>query len=204
MTRISTMSIIGFFTIVGFAVLPACAGMMEGEHGEMMKKGEAMMEKGETMGKDSSMAEPKKMMKKEPNGAMMEKEKPTARRTAKLTGARNHQATGTAALTIGKNGRSVLTLADIRVDRVPDGRVYLAKGGDYIRGVELGRLTRFSGTVEFPIPAGIDPTEYDGLVIWCKQFNVEIGHAIFDKEMLKTDVSMAEREKDMTGIDKGM
>ncbi len=206
MKSLSTVGLALVLTILGFSVLTACAGIMGGDHDAMMKKGDSMMEKGEAMDKDSSTTEPKKkkMMMKEPNGAMMEKEKPTARRTGKLTGARNHQAAGTVALTIGKNGRSVLTLADIRVDRVPDGRVYLAKGGDYIRGVELGRLTRFSGTVEFPIPAGIDPTEYDGLVIWCKQFNVEIGHAIFDKEMLKTDVSMAEHEKDMTGTDKGM
>lgn len=190
MTRSSAMSLIGLMTVMGFGLLTACAGMMEGDHGAMMSKGDGIMEKGETMGKDGSMAEPKKMMTKEAAGAMMEKEKPGASRTAKLAGAENHQATGMVAITAGKNGGSVLTLTDIRVDRVPDGRVYLAKGGDHNRGVELGRLTRFLGTVEFPIPADIDPTEYDSLVIWCKQFDVEIGHAFFDKAMKNSGGSM--------------
>lgn len=99
--------------------------------------------------------------------------------TAMLAGAGSHQAAGTLAITKDRNGRSILTMIDITVDRVPDGRVYLAKDGDYAKGVELGRLTQFSGTVEYSIPAGIDAQHYNSVVIWCKRFSVEIGRGTF-------------------------
>jgi hypothetical protein len=68
-----------------------------------------------------------------------------------------------------------------KIDRVPDGRVHLVKGGDYTKGVELGRLTEFSGVFEFPIPAGVNTQDYDSVVIWCHKFNVKIGVAFFQK-----------------------
>ena len=105
-------------------------------------------------------------------------------RTAKLAGAGGHHATGTVAVAKDSNGSGRLALTDISVDRVPDGRVYLAKNGDYTKGVEVGKLTQFSGTVTFPIPANVRVEEYDSVVIWCKKFSVEIGHAFFDKQMM--------------------
>jgi hypothetical protein len=36
---------------------------------------------------------------------------------------------------------------NIKVDRVPDERVDLAKDGDYTKGVELGKLKQFAGDV---------------------------------------------------------
>ena len=77
----------------------------------------------------------------------------------------------------GKNGQAVLTMTGITVDKVPDGRVYLAKNLDYSGGVELGKLTRFTGTVTFAIPASVDLAKYDSVVIWCKKFDVGIGQA---------------------------
>ena len=81
-----------------------------------------------------------------------------------LTGAGSHRATDTLKITKDKYGRSVLTMTDITVDRVPDGRVYLAKDGDYTKGVELGKLTQFSGTMEFPIPATVIQTSHYSIV----------------------------------------
>ena len=73
-----------------------------------------------------------------------------------------------------------LVLRDITVDRVPDGRVYLAHNADYENGVELGRLTQFTGTVTYPVPSEINPRDYNSVVIWCKRFDVEIGHGYFE------------------------
>jgi hypothetical protein len=67
-------------------------------------------------------------------------------------------------------------MSDIKIDEVPDGRVYLAKKGDHTKGVEVGRLKQFSGTVQFPIPAGVNPDDYDSVVVWCEKFSVGIGH----------------------------
>ena len=102
-----------------------------------------------------------------------------------LTGVGGHHAAGKVAISKGRGGTPVLFLLDAKIDRVPDGRVHLAKGGDYTKGVELGRLTEFSGALEFPIPAGVNAQDYDSVVIWCHKFNVEIGHAFFEKGMKK-------------------
>ncbi len=165
-------------TVFGFAVLQGCAETMEDEKGAMM-------------GHDKSMRSEKAMMAEltdgmmEKHDSMMEsKNEMMGSRTARLAGAGGHQAAGTVVVMKDSNGSGRLALTDINVDRVPDGRVYLAKNGDYTKGVEVGKLTQFSGTVTFPIPANVRPEEYDSVVIWCKKFNVEIGHAFFDKQMM--------------------
>ena len=39
--------------------------------------------------------------------------------------------------------------------------------------------------VKYSIPADVDPSDYDSVVIWCKKFDVEIGHASFKMAMMK-------------------
>jgi hypothetical protein len=53
-----------------------------------------------------------------------------------------------------------------------------------MHGVELGKLNQFSGTVSFDLPMGVNPEDYDSVVIWCKQFKVEIGRAYLSKKMM--------------------
>jgi hypothetical protein len=100
-----------------------------------------------------------------------------------LMGSDGHHASGKVAFGMDMN-KHVLTLSDIKVDKVPDGYVYLTKKADRMQGVELGMLKQFSGTVSFALPAGVNPDDYDSVVIWCKQFNVEIGRAYFSKKMM--------------------
>lgn len=147
--------------------LPACGGMMDKE--KAMDKDKAMM------GKPGGM-----MMKKE-QGMEVKQESMTGAgsRQAALVGAAGHHASGTAALTKGEAGTSLLTFSGLDMDRVPDGRVYLAKHGDYAKGIEVGKLTVFQGAVTFMIPEGTNIDDYDGVVIWCKKFGVEIGHGTF-------------------------
>lgn len=102
-----------------------------------------------------------------------------APRRAELAGAAGHHASGTAALAKDGAGKFSLTFSNLDVDRVPDGRVYLAQHGDYTKGIEVGKLTVFQGVVTFMIPKEANPDEYDGVVIWCKKFGVEIGHGTF-------------------------
>ena len=107
--------------------------------------------------------------------------------TAMLSGADGHHAAGTASITTDHRGKQMLSLSDLEIDKVPDGRVYLAMDGDYRKGIELGKLTRFSGHVEFSIPDGTNVDDYNSVVIWCKKFDVEIGHATFvmmDNDMM--------------------
>jgi len=61
-------------------------------------------------------------------------------RTGTLTGTAGHHAAGAVVLAAGEGG-AVLTLEEIAVDKVPDGRVFPARDGDYRQGVEIGRAT---------------------------------------------------------------
>jgi len=101
-----------------------------------------------------------------------------------FAGAEGHHAAGKAEITKGMGGKSMLVLSGLEVDKVPDGRVYLAKDGDYIHGIEVGKLTQFSGTVSFDVPPGTDAAAFNSVVIWCKKFNVEIGRAYLPKTMM--------------------
>ena len=109
-----------------------------------------------------------------------------------LAGAGDHHAAGT--VMVDKNK---ITITDLKVDKVPDGRVYLAKDGDYTKGVEVGKLKQFSGTVEYMIPSTVNTHDYNSVVIWCQKFSVEIGHAFFEKEKMKMDDSMMDQKMDM-------
>ena len=102
--------------------------------------------------------------------------------TGLLSGIEGHHAAGKVTITKDEAGKPILTMTDIKVDRVPDGRVYLAIDGNYAKGVELGKLKKFTGAVEFPIPSNVNLEDYDSVVIWCKKFAVGIGIAYFDKE----------------------
>jgi hypothetical protein len=96
-----------------------------------------------------------------------------------LAGIEGHNAAGKVTITKNESGKTVLILTDMKVDKVPDGRVYLGKNGDHKKGIEVGLLKKFTGTVQFPIPAGTNLDEYDSVVIWCKKFDVGIGRAYF-------------------------
>ena len=110
-------------------------------------------------------------------------EKMMREKNGMLDGYPGHSAAGKVALAKDDFGNYVLVLSDIKVDKVPDGWVYLAKGGDYLNGVELGILKQFTGTVRFPIPKDVNTEKYDSVVIWCKKFDVGIGKAFFEKGM---------------------
>ena len=114
----------------------------------------------------------------------MEKGGMTSGMNSMLVGSDGHHASGKVAFGMGMNDKHVLILSDLKVDKVPDGYVYLTKGADRMTGVNLGVLKQFSGTVSFDLPAGVNPDDYDSVVIWCRQFNVEIGRATFAKKMM--------------------
>lgn len=112
----------------------------------------------------------------------MDKEK--SMQEGMLTGAKDHHASGKISWDKDMKGHTTLTLSEIEIDKVPDGYVFLTKGGDWRKGVELGKLEKFQGTVSFALPMGVMADAYDTLVIWCKQFNVEIGRGTLPGKMM--------------------
>jgi len=106
-------------------------------------------------------------------------------KTGMLSGYPGHSASGKASISKDGMGKATLELTGIKVDKVPDGWVYLAKGGDYKKGIELGKLAQFTGDVRFPIPENTMLDDYDSVVIWCKKFDVGIGKATLGMSGMK-------------------
>lgn len=165
------------FVLMFLAPLPVMAA--DNAMKDDMKMG---AKKESTMKKDAMMTSAT-MEKKNMAADTMEKSMAMGdTRTAMLAGADGHNAAGKVKFT-QKMGRDILVLSDIKVDKVPDGYVYLAKQGDRKMGIRLGMLKQFSGDVAFKLPEGTDPKTYDSVVIYCEEFDVEIGRAEFDKKM---------------------
>lgn len=60
---------------------------------------------------------------------------------------------------------------------VPDAEVTPDTDVEAAMFVDLGRLKAFSGSQNYVIPDGVDPTDYGSVVIWCEQFDVLISPA---------------------------
>jgi len=80
---------------------------------------------------------------------------------------------------------SVFLNADFEVGPGPKFHVYLVpkaqirSSGD-LSGqmfVDLGRLRAFKGSQRYAIPAGLDLSRFQSLIIWCEQFSVLISPA---------------------------
>lgn len=92
-----------------------------------------------------------------------------------------HQGTGTA--TIFQQGEQrVLRFEDFEVTNGPDLHVLLvqnADGGDPGEYVDLGQLKGNVGNQNYEIPADIDLSQYDGIMIYCMPFHVNFSVAAF-------------------------
>jgi hypothetical protein len=80
---------------------------------------------------------------------------------------------------------SVFLEADFEVGPGPKYHVYLMPNADIrtstaVKGqmfIDLGQLRAFKGSQRYTIPAGVDPTKYGSVVIWCEHFAVLISPA---------------------------
>lgn len=85
-----------------------------------------------------------------------------------------HFGEGTASIIETEPGRYTLRFEAFSVRNGPDLYVYLSPdAGGYADGaLELGTLKATDGAFGYELPEGIDPTEFESAVIWCKQFAV--------------------------------
>jgi hypothetical protein len=88
----------------------------------------------------------------------------------------SHPGRGTATLLTEPDGTSVVTLTDFETDNGPDVRVYLSRGTDADgRGasfIDLGAMKGNKGDQQYAVPADVDLTEFDAVVLWCRAFDV--------------------------------
>ena len=73
-------------------------------------------------------------------------------------------------------GSQVNLLADFRFGNAPDPKVALGRDG-YDARTLMGPLKNKAGASSYTLPAGIDPSGYNEIWIWCEQFNVPLGVA---------------------------
>jgi len=85
-----------------------------------------------------------------------------------------HFGEGTASIIETAPGRYTLRFEAFSVRNGPDLYVYLSPdSGGYADGaLELGTLKATDGAVGYELPAGVDPTDFESAVVWCKQFAV--------------------------------
>jgi hypothetical protein len=76
-------------------------------------------------------------------------------------------------------GSHVVRFDDFSVLNGPDLFVYLSPDpAGYAPGaVELGTLKATDGAFNYELPAGLDPTAFGSVVVWCKAFEVQFAHA---------------------------
>lgn len=95
--------------------------------------------------------------------------------------ARDHPATGMAAILINADGTRTLRIEDLDTDNGPDLRVVLSPAAadqrNYDELIELGRLKGNKGSQSYDIPASVDLSRVKSVVIWCERFGVAFGEA---------------------------
>lgn len=92
-------------------------------------------------------------------------------------GESRHETTGSVEVTGAPGSFEVQLGADFTFDGAPDPKVALGRDG-YDPNTILGPLASNSGAQSYPIPAGLDPADYNEVWIWCERFNVPLGKAI--------------------------
>ncbi|WP_298437763.1 DM13 domain-containing protein [uncultured Jannaschia sp.] len=93
-------------------------------------------------------------------------------RLGTFTGAARYGAGGTAELA----GNQVNLLADFTFGSAPDPKIALGRDG-YDAKTLMGPLKSTSGASSYTLPAGIDPSQYNEIWIWCEQYNVPLAVA---------------------------
>jgi hypothetical protein len=89
-----------------------------------------------------------------------------------------HKAEGTAKLVRTSTNELILRFEeDFRSSNGPDLYVRLINDGDYTTYVELGRLKGNIGSQNYAVPADTNPSHFNTVIVWCKQFSVLFGTA---------------------------
>ena len=97
----------------------------------------------------------------------------------RFEGTDGHDARGRFVVNQTADGLVLRFEGGFRVERGPDVYVVLSHSRQPSRGPDLylGRLKSFSGGQAYALPAGIDPSQYLYVVLWCEQYGVSMARA---------------------------
>jgi len=101
---------------------------------------------------------------------------PASAASGKFKGASNHKTTGSVSVE-KKSGGWVLVLgADFTFDGAPDPKWAFGNSG-VDKDTIFTPLKKNSGAQSYKIPAGIDPTKYKQVILYCEKYSVPLGVA---------------------------
>ena len=93
-----------------------------------------------------------------------------------------HTGSGEVLLVQGPDGEVILRFQDYEVRNGPDLRIYLSPdpGGDVnaAGAISLGRVKATSGSVNYDVPADVDPTIFRSVIVYCEPFGVVFATAV--------------------------
>ncbi len=94
-----------------------------------------------------------------------------------FTGESNHVTTGAVRVVRLADGSHAVELgSDFFHDGAPDPVVGFGADG-YVAASKLGPLAALTGRQIYPVPAGLDVTDFNQVYIWCERFSVPLGSA---------------------------
>ncbi|MGM7683718.1 DM13 domain-containing protein [Cytobacillus sp. Hm23] len=87
------------------------------------------------------------------------------------------------AFTVTADDKMYIRFEQFSVTNGPDLKVYLTKEGQPTsEGIDLGKLKGNQGDQNYEIPEGVDLSEYNKVVVWCRAFDVDFGYAMLEKQ----------------------
>lgn len=97
--------------------------------------------------------------------------------TGTFIGASDHVTSGTVEVVKTDTGWEVHLKDNFSLDGAPDPRVGFGSAGTFAAATDFEPLRSITGAQVYKVPAGIDPTAYDEVYIWCRKFSVPLGVA---------------------------
>ncbi|MEO9819145.1 MAG: DM13 domain-containing protein [Paracoccaceae bacterium] len=95
-----------------------------------------------------------------------------------FVGASNHITTGSVEVVKNADGSHTVVLgSDFTFDGAPDPRVGFGNNGKYDKSTGMGLLKSNNGKQSFVVPAGVDPSDYNEVYVYCLKFTVPLGVA---------------------------
>lgn len=98
-------------------------------------------------------------------------------RAGAFTGDSNHVTTGGVTVVKTDAGYEIRLGPDFTFDGAPDPRVGFGKDGKFVDPTDFEPLRSNTGEQVYKVPASIDASTFDTVVIWCRRFSVPLGHA---------------------------
>ena len=98
-------------------------------------------------------------------------------RAGVFTGASGHATAGTVEVVKTAEGWEVRLKDDFTFDGAPDPRVGFGVAGKFVALTDFEPLRSNNGAQIYKVPAGVDPSSFDEVYIWCRQYSVPLGVA---------------------------